>query len=106
MKNHYDFSDAQLNPYANLLRSKLRIMDEGVLDYFREIFEESRSVFEDEAALLASDLDSEGYRVLLGASAKGNVVVVRHLCRESEDTIEISSTRIANQLECKNYTAR
>ena len=42
MRKHYDFSKAKKNPYAKLLKKQLTIrLDTKVLEYFRELAEET-----------------------------------------------------------------
>ncbi len=42
MRKNYDFSNAVRNPYAKRLKQQLTIrLDEGTLDYFKELAEET-----------------------------------------------------------------
>ena len=72
-------------------------------------FEEARSVFADEYALLLDDPDHSAVEerfILLGLSARFRVLVVVHAYRESEDTIRIISARKATRRERQQYDAR
>ena len=72
-------------------------------------FEEARTVFADEYALLLDDPDhsrGEERFILLGLSARFRVLVVVHAYRESEDTIRIISARKATRRERQQYDAR
>lgn len=72
-------------------------------------FEEARSAFSDEGALLMADPDhssDEDRFVLLGMSASLRVLVVCHCYRESDSLIRIISARKANQHEHTSYTNR
>jgi uncharacterized DUF497 family protein len=69
-------------------------------------FEEARTVFSDERALLIHDPDhSEGEDrfVLIGFSAAMRTLVVCHCYREGGDRIRIISARKANRLEQRSY---
>lgn len=71
-------------------------------------FEEAKTVFEDEHALLIDDPDhSEGEDryVLLGISAGRRTLVVCH-CYRKGDAIRIISARKANSKERKRYELR
>ena len=71
-------------------------------------FEEARSVFEDEEALLIPDpehsVDEERF-VLLGVSASSRLVVVIH-CERGPDVIRIISARKADRTERAAYISR
>lgn len=42
MRAHYDFSKAKRNPYAKLLKKPVTIrLDEGTIDYFKQLAEET-----------------------------------------------------------------
>ncbi len=72
-------------------------------------FEEARTVFADEYALLLDDPDhsaSEDRFILLGLSAGFRVLVVVHTYRERDDTIRIISARKATKPERQQYDAR
>lgn len=41
MREHYDFSKAKRNPYANRLKKQITIrVDENAIDYFKQLSEE------------------------------------------------------------------
>lgn len=71
-------------------------------------FEEARTVFEDEEALLIPDpehsVDEERF-VLLGVSAASRLVVVIH-CERGPDVIRIISARKADRSERAAYISR
>jgi hypothetical protein len=72
-------------------------------------FEEARSVFYDENALLISDPDhseAEDRFILLGLSAALRILVVCHCYRETNDTIRIISARRADKRESAGYRQR
>jgi uncharacterized DUF497 family protein len=72
-------------------------------------FEEAKTVFADEFALLLDDPDhsaTEDRFVLLGLSATFRVVLVVHTYREPDDTIRIISARKATKYERQQYNAR
>ena len=72
-------------------------------------FEEAQTVFYDENATLYFDPDyskDEERYILLGISARLNVVIVCHCYRESESTIRIISARKANKKEQKSYWSK
>ena len=71
-------------------------------------FEEARSVFFDEQALLLEDprpLHEEERFILLGVSASLRLLVVVHALRE-RDVIRIISARKATRLETREYEIR
>jgi hypothetical protein len=71
-------------------------------------FEEARSVFFDEQALLLEDpqpLHEEERFILLGVSASIRLLVVVHALRE-RDVIQIISARKATRLETRDYEIR
>lgn len=71
-------------------------------------FEEARSVFFDEQALLLEDpqpLHEEERSILLGVSASLRLLVVVHALRE-RDVIRIISARKATRLETREYEIR
>lgn len=72
-------------------------------------FEEARSVFLDEDALLIPDVahsqDEERF-ILLGASLQLRILVVVHCYRQSAEVIRIISARRANRSERDQYEAR
>ena len=72
-------------------------------------FDEARTVFEDEEALLMPDPDhsvGEERFVLLGLSSALRVLVVVHCEYEKGDVIRIISARKADRLERGEYAAR
>lgn len=69
-------------------------------------FEEAKTVFYDEEALLIGDPEhsSEEERfIILGLSKKANLLVVCHCYRASETVIRIISARKATKTEEKQY---
>jgi len=69
-------------------------------------FEEARTAFFDESAILYHDpdhSDEEDRFLLLGNSFKLNAVVVCHCFREGEGKIRIISARIADKSEQTEY---
>ena len=71
-------------------------------------FEEARSVFFDEQALLLEDpqpVHEEERFILLGVSASIRLLVVVHALRE-RDVIRIISARKATRLETREYEIR
>ena len=72
-------------------------------------FEEAKTVFYDERALLIEDPDDEGEDdrfVLLGISAAIRTLVVCHCYRESDSLIRIISARKASRTERRDYEQR
>ena len=72
-------------------------------------FEEARTVFGDEHALLIHDpdrSDQEDRFVLLGLSAVRRALVVCHCYREGDGKVRIISARKANRLERASYERR
>ncbi len=72
-------------------------------------FEEARSVFSDEHALLLSDPDhsaAEDRFVLLGMSLSLRALVVCHCYGRADDVIRIISARKANRPERADYLQR
>lgn len=69
-------------------------------------FEEAVTVFYDEEALLISDPDhseNEDRFIILGLSARANLLTVCHCYRRSESVIRIISARRATRNEEKTY---
>ena len=69
-------------------------------------FEEAKTVFVDENALLIHDpdhSDDEDRFVMLGLSARLRVLVVCHIYRRNQTSIRIISARKAMRLEQKQY---
>ena len=72
-------------------------------------FEEARSVFYDERALLIEDPDEvsgEDRFVLLGMGESVRMLLVCHCYREPEAVIRIISARKAGRAECADYERR
>ena len=69
-------------------------------------FEEAQTVFYDEQALVIDDPEhsqEEERFIILGMSAKANLLVVCHCCRSSESVIRIISARKATKTESSYY---
>ena len=69
-------------------------------------FEEAKSVFFDENALLIDDPDhseEEDRFILLGFSFRAQMLVVCHCCRQAESVIRIISARKATRTEEQAY---
>ena len=72
-------------------------------------FEEARSVFYDEEALVRDDPDhsaDEERFLILGFSEQANMLVVSHCCRQEEEIIRIISARKATRAESQQYYRR
>jgi len=72
-------------------------------------FEEARTVFEDDEALLIADPEhsaAEERFVLIGLSAALRVIVVVHCERDGGDVIRIISARKADRSERTDYATR
>ena len=72
-------------------------------------FEEAKTVFDDERALLLDDPDhsaTEDRFVLLGLSAMLRAVVVVHCYRENDEVIRLISARQATRAEQRQYEER
>jgi uncharacterized DUF497 family protein len=72
-------------------------------------FDEAKTVFFDEEALLIADdthSDAEDRFILLGLSARLRTLVVCHCYRRSNEIIRIISARKANRKESAQYNAR
>jgi uncharacterized protein len=72
-------------------------------------FEEGKTVFDDERALLLDDPDhsaTEDRFVLLGLSAMLRTVVVVHCYRENDEVIRLISARKATRAEQRQYEER
>jgi len=72
-------------------------------------FEEAKTVFLDENALLIADPDHSGDEerfVLLGLSSSLRMLVVCHCYRHTRDVIRVISARRANPAERKKYEVR
>ena len=72
-------------------------------------FEEARTVFLDEDALLRPDEDNsddEDRFLLLGLSGRLRAVVVCHCYRQDDEVIRVISARKANALERQQYEDR
>jgi uncharacterized protein len=69
-------------------------------------FDEAKTVFYDEEALVIDDpehSEEEERFIILGLSAKANLLVVCHCCRDSDTVIRIISARKATKTETKYY---
>ena len=69
-------------------------------------FEEAKTVFYDERALVIDDPEhsqEEERFIILGMSAKANLLVVCHCCRSAESVIRIISARKATKTESSYY---
>jgi uncharacterized DUF497 family protein len=69
-------------------------------------FEEARTVFYDDRALLIKEPDDEDRFVLLGISAALRMLVVCHCYREKDSLIRIISARKASRKEREDYEKR
>ena len=72
-------------------------------------FEEARTVFYDDRAILTDDPDDDGNEnrfVLLGLSAGLRTLVVCHCYREDDEVIRIISARKAHREERRDYDKR
>jgi uncharacterized protein len=72
-------------------------------------FEEARSVFFDEEALLIPDeghSDEEERFIMLGLSSRLRTLVVCHCYRQADEIIRIISARKANRTERAQYEQR
>ncbi len=72
-------------------------------------FEEAKTVFYDEEALLITDpdhSDEEDRFLLRGFSAEANMLVVVHCYRSNDSVIQIISARKATKNERKQYEDR
>ena len=91
-----------MNYEWNLIKERLNIAKHGV------DFEEAKSVFADEFALVLFDEDhsnDEERFLILGMSQKERILLVVHCYREN-DTIRIISSRKATKSEAKQYKER
>ena len=91
-----------MNYEWNLIKERLNIVKHGV------DFEEAKSVFADEFALVLFDKDhsnDEERFLILGMSQKERILLVVHCYREN-DTIRIISSRKATKNEAKQYKER
>ena len=69
-------------------------------------FEEARSVFYDDAALVIDDpehSEEEDRFIILGLSTKANLLVVCHCYRASDTVIRLISARKATKAESRFY---
>ena len=69
-------------------------------------FEEAKTVFYDENALLIDDPEhssEEDRFIIMGLSTKANLLVVCHCYRESESVIRLISARKATKTESEQY---
>ena len=91
-----------MNYEWNLIKERLNVAKHGV------DFEEAKSVFADEFALVLFDEDhsnDEERFLILGMSQKERILLVVHCYREN-DTIRIISSRKATKNETKQYKER
>ena len=91
-----------MNYEWNLIKERLNIAKHGV------DFEEAKSVFADEFALVLFDEDhsnDEERFLILDMSQKERILLVVHCYREN-DTIRIISSRKATKNETKQYKER
>ena len=91
-----------MNYEWNLVKERLNIAKHGV------DFEEAKSVFADEFALVLFDeghSNDEERFLILGTSQKERILLVVHCYREN-DTIRIISSRKATKNETKQYKER
>ena len=91
-----------MNYEWNLIKERLNVAKHGV------DFEEAKSVFADEFALVLFDEDhsnDEERFLVLGMSQKERILLVVHCYREN-DTIRIISSRKATKSEAKQYKER
>ena len=91
-----------MNYEWNLIKERLNIAKHGV------DFEEAKSVFADEFALVLFDEDhsnDEERFLILGTSQKERILLVVH-CYHENDTIRIISSRKATKNETKQYKER
>ena len=91
-----------MNYEWNLVKERLNIAKHGV------DFEEAKSVFADEFALVLFDEDhsnDEERFLILGTRQKERILLVVHCYREN-DTIRIISSRKATKNETKQYKER
>ena len=69
-------------------------------------FEEAQTVFYDERALVIDDpehSEEEERFIILGMSAKANLLIVCHYCRSADSVIRIISARKATKTESSYY---
>ena len=102
MREEYDFSNAKRNPYAKKLKKQITINKRK----HKISFEEAKSVFYDENALVLDDPDhslTEDRFIILGLSNNANLLVVCHCYRNSDSNIRIISARKATTNERKQY---
>lgn len=69
-------------------------------------FEEAQTVFYDVDALVIDDVEhseEEERFIILGLSARANLLIVCHCYRESESVIRIISARKATTTETRHY---
>ena len=81
-------------------KARLNIEKHGVS------FEEAKTVFYDDAALIISDPDNseeEDRFVILGFSTNARILVVCHCYRDNEGVIRIISARKATKNESSHY---
>ena len=73
---------------------------------YKILFEEAQTVFYDERALVIDDpehSEEEERFIILGMSAKANLLIVCHCCRSADSVIRIISARKATKTESSYY---
>ncbi|MCR5767372.1 MAG: BrnT family toxin [Lachnospiraceae bacterium] len=81
-------------------KNRINIIKHGIS------FEEAKTVFYDENALIIDDPDhsyDESRFIILGLSKELNLLVVSHCYRESDTVIRLISARKATKTESKQY---
>ena len=72
-------------------------------------FEEAKSVFLDDLALLLDDPDhsaDEERFILLGYSSQARIIIVCHCYRNNEEEMRLISARKATKIESNSYRKR
>jgi predicted DNA binding CopG/RHH family protein len=73
MRQEYDFSKARRNPYAKQLKKPITIrLDEGTIDYFKQLAEETELPYQSLINLYLRDCAASGRR--LSMTWKGSKV--------------------------------
>lgn len=64
MRAHYDFSKAKRNPYAKMLKKPVTIrLDEGTIDYFKQLAEETELPYQSLINLYLRDCAAQGRKL-------------------------------------------
>jgi predicted DNA binding CopG/RHH family protein len=64
MRKEYDFSKARRNPYAKQLKKPITIrLDEGTIDYFKQLAEETELPYQSLINLYLRDCAASGRRL-------------------------------------------